>query len=741
MGRYCDPVTQMCAERGFTTCNGDDDCPAQQRCNTLTMVCIDGRRSCADGAMCPADQHCDRARGQCVACLGPEHCMTGWDCVNGGCVDPSVPVPDAGLTPAPDAGRPPAPDAGTPPCSSDPECSPPATICEAMMCTPGCAIPGGLPCGTGTVCNQGTGRCDTISGPCTMDAQCSPPTTVCEFGQCVNGCAGVGGLQCVSPMVCEPATGRCVDGGPVCLSDMDCSPPSSICDVTSGHCEDGCAITGCTAPLICDAAGGHCVASTVCTADAREDDDTSATAAALSAGLQPGLTSCAGDEDWFAIDLGVGDAVTVDVRFDHAEGNVDAELRDPGGVVVASSLSTTSDEQVGYTAVAAGAHSLRVWQVQEYGATPGTPYSVDLALIGPACPRDTREPNDALAAPAMIGTGLITGLHACTDEDWYAIDVNAGDEISVELDFVPLEGDVDLSLSDASGTVLASSTSVFSTERVRHTVNATATYYIRVWLGLDLGSIEGNPYDMTVTVTTPPMCADDTYEDNDAAGSPSMIGPMSIGGLALCPGDDDWYAFAVRTGDVVNLDVLFSDGEGDVDADLYDGAGTIVDQGRSASDNEALTHEVTTSGTYAVRVYLYGDDGSVPGNTYSVDLNIIGCTYDSFEPNDSAAASAPVLAGQHGGLGICSTDNDYYAIDLDAGDRVTVDIMFSDADGDVDLELRDAGGGLLDQSDSVTDNEQVAYDVTTTGTYTIRVLLYMDAGSNPGNAYSMSITR
>ncbi len=742
VGRYCDQATRACADIGFTPCDGDGDCPDHQRCNNLTGVCIDGSRSCVGGAPCPMDQHCDPVRGQCVVCLDVSHCAMGEMCVNGACQSEVVPPPDAGISLPPDAGVAPY-DSGTAAmtCNGDPECAPPATICESNMCRPGCTIQGGLMCGANEVCNNATGRCQVIAGPCMVDGDCSPPMTVCELGQCVNGCGQPGGLQCNVPMVCDASTGRCIDGGPICLSDADCNAPTTICNPNNGQCEDGCAVTGCTAPLVCDAARGHCSDAAGCAADAREDDDTAATAAAITAGMQSGLTSCAGDEDHFALDLTIGDTVTIDVRFAAAEGNVDVELRDPSGAVVASGVSTTSDEQITFVATAAGAHTIRVWLVADYGPATGAPYSIEVAVMGPPCARDALEPNDDQGSAAMVTTGATPNLQSCMDEDWYRIDVAGGDEITVELDFSPLDGDVDLQLRDAGGAVLASSTSVFSTEQVRHTVAATGTYYIRVWLGRDIGMTPGNPYSMTISVQTPPMCVEDRLEDNDDAMTPAMIGPMSVGGLNLCPGDDDWFAFSARAGDAVTIDVLFTDNEGDVDAALYDPAGAVIDTGVTASDNEQLTHDVTTNGTYAVRVYLYGDGGTVPGNTFSLDLNIVGCTYDSFEPNDAAASASPVTVGSHSGLGICDTDNDYFTIDLDVGDQLTVDALFSDPEGDVDLELRDASGGLLDESDSVTDNEQVSHTVTTAGTYVIRVLLYRDAGSLPGNAYALSITR
>ncbi len=140
----------------------------------------------------------------------------------------------------------------------DVECGAPAAVCEQNVCVPGCGQVGGLQCGAGTVCDNGSGRCVAVQGPCMDDTECSPPMSICEQGQCIPGCNQVGGIQCTGATLCNNTTGRCDPNGNICTNDSQCNPPSTICNLNNGACEPGCGTTGCTAPFMCTTATGQC---------------------------------------------------------------------------------------------------------------------------------------------------------------------------------------------------------------------------------------------------------------------------------------------------------------------------------------------------------------------------------------------------------------------------------------------------------------------------------------------------
>lgn len=100
--------------------------------------------------------------------------------------------------------------------------------------------------------------------------------------------------------------------------------------------------------------------ATCCVDDANEDDDDRLDARPLPGGVFEDGKVCAGDDDWFQLRLTSADLATIDLLFDSAEGNLDLELYDPNGAVVASSSSADDDEQIVYDSPVTGDYTIRV---------------------------------------------------------------------------------------------------------------------------------------------------------------------------------------------------------------------------------------------------------------------------------------------------------------------------------------------------------------------------------------------
>jgi len=112
-----------------------------------------------------------------------------------------------------------------------------------------------------------------------------------------------------------------------------------------------------------------------------------------------------------------------------------------------------------------------------------------------------------------------------------------------------------------------------------------------------------------------------------------------------------------------------------------------------------------------------------------------------FEPNNTALASVPITAGTYSGLTICDPpDDDFYELTVVAGATIDASILFSDAEGDIDLRLYSAAGTPLRSSTSLNDNEQLSFTVIAAGIYRLKVDLYSDAGSIPGNNYTLILS-
>lgn len=88
----------------------------------------------------------------------------------------------------------------------------------------------------------------------------------------------------------------------------------------------------------------------------------------------------------------------------------------------------------------------------------------------------------------------------------------------------------------------------------------------------------------------------------------------------------------------------------------------------------------------------------------------VGCGLgdDNFEENDDQMSATPVTLGDTNSL-VQDNDSDWFTYTIPDGQTLRVDCLFVDAISDLDIYLRDAGGAVLDQGFSSSDNEDVQY--------------------------------
>lgn len=643
--RYCD--LGVCRDRQAqannnnqnnteTGCESDPQCTAPSVCEN--KQCVPGCASPGSSITCATGERCNAARGRCEPatagcaqdseCGAPASVCEGGQCVRG-CTEPGGLACSGGFVCSASTGRC-APPAGTP-CGADPECGAPAAVCEARQCVPGCSTPGGVQCSGANVCDTNTGRCRAVSGSCTNDSGCGAPAMVCEGGQCVPGCGQPGGVTCSGATQCNQGSGRCDPFNVPCGTDAQCAPPSTICQ--GGMCVAGCAASGCSGGLVCGTTSGRCETPPpvpTCVEDSLEQNDTRATAHALTAGSYSSLGACASDDDWYAITLAAGDQITVETLFSNAEGDVDLELVDPSGQNVATSASTTDNERVTHTAAGAGSYRIHVWLYRDAGSTPGNGYSMTVTVVPsgppppppppPACGPDALEENDTQASAAAFTPGRRNGLSVCGgDDDYYAITLQAGDQLTVDALFSSAEGDIDLRLLSPSGASEASALGTGSNEHLEYAAMTAGTYVLRVNLYADAGSNPGNTYDLSAAVSA--VCPSDPEEDNDSASTarPLSIGTMSS--LTACDLDDDYFRVTLAAGQQISVSARFTHAEGDIDLAVLDAAGDVIGGSISSSDDESVSFSAPSAGTYYIVLYLYGDLGARPGNFYSLQAN------------------------------------------------------------------------------------------------------------------------
>jgi len=363
-----------------------------------------------------------------------------------------------------------------------------------------------------------------------------------------------------------------------------------------------------------------------CVDDAMEDNDSRGSAGLLSpTSLIDGLISCPGDDDHFSLPLSVGDILAAGFDFAHAEGDIDVQLFDEAGAVVADALSASDGEAIGYQVTTAGRYTLRVFLAADYGPAPGNEYDLEVvvARTGPACLLDQLEPNNSRAAAGSISTGVLTSLSVCSsDNDWFVFNASAQDTVSFTLVYGALEGDVQAALTDANGVHLATSVAVVGGAQLLHTVPVAGTYYLDVFLAADSGATLGNSYALTTVLPgSGSGCRSDRFEPNDTESAAPVLTAAVHANLASCDSDDDYYAVDLTAGATLDVTVDFAHAEGDIDLRLYEQGGIVtLASSITTSAPESFSYNVPTTGRYMIRVNQYLDSGTIPGNSYNMTI-------------------------------------------------------------------------------------------------------------------------
>ena len=425
------------------------------------------------------------------------------------------------------------------------------------------------------------------------------------------------------------------------------------------------------------------------------------------------------NEDWFRIEVTAGfERVVASLTFTHADGNIDLELIDASGNVLATSDSTTDNERIDFTVSSSGVYFLRLFS----DSYTGNSYSLSWLLD------DVFEPNDSImeATPATTNTSY-TGVQF--DDDWFQISVAAGFErVTANLAFAHADGDINLELVDASGNVLATSESTSDNEQIVFTVSTAGTYYLRVF---DAGSGSGNTYALSWNGSQP-LLIDDPYEENDTlAAATALPEKTQISGVQL---DDDWYHIAVQPGfERIVADLTFTHANGDLDLALYDSSETrIGPPSNSSTDNERIAVDAMTGGDYYLRVYNFA--GASTANSYTLTWH--APADDLYEPNNSLPTAADLP--ENTGISAIQLDEDWYRIDVSPGSlHLVIDLTFVHASGDLDIVLKNSAGAFRASGESLDDNEHIDITVTAGGTYYLQIYDGTNVGGSTGNTYDL----
>ena len=446
-------------------------------------------------------------------------------------------------------------------------------------------------------------------------------------------------------------------------------------------------------------------------------------------------TGTQADDDWYEIYIDEGyEHLIVNLTFTHSEGNIDLYVYDTSFSWEENSYSSTDNESIDVVVPSFG-----IYYVYVTGQNAANVY--DLWWNDIFVPVDDNyEQNDYdydaydISANETKWLEEINGTGIQWDDDWYEISVDSGyKHLKVNLTFTHADGDINIELYHNTQ-LLASNNSDTDNEILDYIVPYSGTHYLRIF-----GDNAGNEYNLQWNDTLSPP--DDNYEENDvrldaydiSANETKWLEEINGTGLQW---NDDWYEISVDSGyEYVLINLTFISSEGSVRFSFYNSSGYLLETSTSlAWGNQYLNYQVIGSGVYYIKVY-----GDNLGHVYDLWWNdTVIPIDDNYEENDVRLDAYDISANETkwleeiNGTGI-QWDDDWYEISVDSGyERLLVNLTFTHAEGDINIDVYNGSGFWLTDSWSFTDNETIDYVVPQSGTY----FLYI-SGNNFVNEYNL----
>ncbi|MCA9000682.1 MAG: hypothetical protein KDB61_02080, partial [Planctomycetes bacterium] len=467
--------------------------------------------------------------------------------------------------------------------------------------------------------------------------------------------------------------------------------------------------------------------------DGLEDNDDCTTPVALAAGIYTNLFASNGDADYYAITVPAGD--DLDVTTTDLTGDLDYALYDNTCTYIQGIFGTgTWNNNTG----AAATVVLEVINSPFSADNCGT-YDLDILISTPP----PAPANDLCSTPdtvTMTGTGTFNWDNTSATESGF---VGTGTYITIKSDLfyvwsAPVAGDY---IFDTYGTTFDTKLAVHAgfdcaatfiaynddTGGLQSEVAASgllAGDQILIQVG-SYSTVTQGAGILNITQFIDPCigAVDDGLEDNDACATPYTMAMGYYPNLFVSDTDADYYSITIPAGDIMTVNATLL--TGDVDFNLYDNTCAFVQAMFPLGGGDTYSNTTGVAQTVVLEVLNY-NAGTSTCATYDLDVSSAPdpCqgSDDSLEDNDDCSTATPVGDGTIAGLFVSKTDKDHYATCVADGATITVDILFIDANGDLDLFLWDAsdvncGTGFgtteLAYGFSVSDNESLSWTNST----------------------------
>ncbi len=462
-----------------------------------------------------------------------------------------------------------------------------------------------------------------------------------------------------------------------------------------------------------------------CLADGYSGNHTVDNAAALPpiTASYPNLNVCPGLEDWFQLTIPAGKAFTVQIGWTYQPGKglVGVQIVDASktGVVAGSASTQNTIAKLPYVQTG-GVYYVHVYVLPESGGALPYDYALDITVADPdptdVCLADYYEPNNSWQSAQALGCGTAMQTLCLGDEDWFHITLAANDQVILSYDNPAFQlkvfGDPNTAPIKSLGTpgaltFIAPSAGAYYVQmsyKVPGQKPQSFAYTFKVdgGSGVDLISAIDSVFpaqivqgeDVYLTITLSNECKDVAgafayayYFSEDAVLDPSdpLLGthevPDGLGAKA-----------SVNRDDKAIIPLLAKPGP------------AYVILAADSSNTVAETQELNNNSSAAITV-------------------IPLCIADALEPNGAPEIAAALPPGKTEALSLCPYDLDWYKVNLQAGQTLTVTMAFDQNVGDLDMRLYKVAQFGQPVAVAATKNapEVFSYTADETTTYYLRI--------------------
>ncbi len=429
-----------------------------------------------------------------------------------------------------------------------------------------------------------------------------------------------------------------------------------------------------------------------CLPDAYAGNHTANDAATLppTGGLVQKLNVCPGLEDWFAIVVPTGKALTVKMnwKYQSGKGLVGLQIVDSSqtGIIAGAATSVNSQATIPYVQ-AGGVFYIHTYVLPEGGQGVPYDYELNVSVNEPdptdVCLADVYESNNSAASALEIGCGLASLSLCLGDEDWFKLKLKKDEAISFDFNHPGNSFQFKIFGNPALPPLKTQSSNGVLT----FAAPADGTYWMQAsYKSPGNKPAQGFAYSLKV---------DGGKGVDLLAKIKSVFPPQVIQGEDVyltvklsneCqdPAGDFWYGYYFSADNKLDAnDQLMS---------LKPMAGGLTGKTSKDVDDKAIIPTDAKPGPAYVIVATDATQSVAESqelnNTDATTVDVIKlCLQDAFEPNGAPQIASQLAMGRTKDLSLCPYELDWYVIDLKKGETLTLTMQFEHDLGDLDMRL------------------------------------------------------